>query len=163
MPAYAYYTPAESRQQLDRSERQVEAMAQAVNANRSRLTTPDGQRFWTDWSRFKNDWRVFYEAHQSAVGASFSADAMRGLIDRYNSLESQFTQVTGVQVPQANPEDTRAAPGQVFGGGSASLNTYLMVGAGVVGLVALAVLAVAGASIARSPAARMVSNRRRRR
>lgn len=155
-PTFGLWTPAARRDQATRVNLAVTSMIQSVNQARSRIlaTGASGEQFWNDWSQFKQSWQQFYGPAMAGSGAwDLTQAALRQWTDRYNSLERRFAQATGVQ-PVATTEDTRS---------SSSATPYLMVGAGVVALIALAVIGTSIASTLRPVTSALSRNRRRRR
>ncbi len=168
MPSYAFWTRSERVAQADLLNLQVQSTARSVDASRSRLVAAGapGEQFYGEWNAWKAQWQQFYGPERSSTLGP-NPTTLRTFVDRYNSLEERFIQLSGVTPTRTTTQDTRAQPGSVFGAGGMTFNTYLLVGAGVIGVVSLAVLGTAVAATVRSPAAsaaaRLARNRHRRR
>lgn len=165
---YSFWTGSEVQNEIDRFTREVTALSNTVNSNRNALISSgsSGAQFWTDWQVFLRDWNA-YLAHRQRVGpALFGTSStsaivdLRQLVDRFNPLEDRYRSLTG-RTASSTSEDSRQPSlwTSVQSAATSGPGLLAAAGLGVVGLVAVAVIAVQ----ARSLLAPVRRNPRRRR
>ena len=169
------WNTTEVRNEIDGFSREVTATTNDINSHRNAIIAAGatGTRFWNDWQIFVRDLDAYRASHPRsgipAINTAYTTyiAALVPLVDRYNDLETRFRSLSGV-ARSSSPADTRAgsvwsrlttAAQDAAGSGPGLL---LAAGLGVVGLVAVAVIATQARAFA-SPALAMRRNSRRRR
>lgn len=168
MASYSVWTADERSDQLNRFFEAVQSTDRDVQSHHNPIINAGaaGTRFWTDWSTFLREYNSFQNRVNAAGswGISTGSDAilteLRGFVDRYNALDARFRAISGVAAT-TTALDSRSEgfslPGSSVLGTGGSIGVMLLVGAGVIGLVALAVVATQARGIARA----VTGNRRR--
>lgn len=168
MANYSIWTGSELMDEVRRFGNEISGTNGDITTNRNALISAgsEGTRFWNDWQIFMRDWAA-YQAMIAREGpptlGTTSPTNLRGLVDRYNTLEQRFRSMTGI-AGTARSGDTRSAGLlSVFRdsplGTGGTLALFAAGGLGVIALVSLAVLATQ----ARAITAPLRRNRRRRR
>jgi hypothetical protein len=170
MASYSVWTADERSDQLNRFFDAVQATDRDVQSHHNPIIRAgaEGTRFWTDWSTFLREYNSFQNRVNAAGswGISTSSDAilteLRGFVDRYNALDARFRALSGVAATTTSLDSRSegfSLPGSSVLGTGGSIGLMLAVGAGVIGLVAVAVIATQARGIARA----VTANKRRRR
>jgi hypothetical protein len=151
MASYSIWTADERSDQLNRFFDAVQATNGNVSSHRNSIIAGGvaGTGFWTAWQVFMRDYDAFTQRVNRAgsTGLSTSSDAilveLRGFIDRFNDLEARFHSLSGVSAPPQS--DTRSQgfslPFSSVLGTGGSIGLMVAAGVGVVGLLAVAVIA----------------------
>lgn len=161
------WTGPEVRDEIARFSREVTSLNNDVNTHRNALIASgaQGSQFWTDWQVFLREWNA-WAARDHAVlwGASFTGpiSELRRFVDRFNPLESRYRSTTGI-VPSSSSADSRPPSWWSSVQSAATSGPGLMVaaGIGVVGLVAIAVIATQARTML-APVRRNPRRRKRR-
>jgi len=171
MADYSIWTVAERTDQLNRFFDAVAATSADIDRNHNPIIAAgtSGTRFWTDWQTFKREYDAFTRRVNAAGswGISSSSDPilveLRSFVDRYNALDTRFRNLSGISAVLTAGDSRPAGFSLPFSstlGTGGSIGVMLAAGAGVIGLVALAVIATQARGIVR--VASMTHNRRRR-
>jgi hypothetical protein len=170
MADYSIWTANERSDQLNRFFDAVQSTDADVQGHHNPIIQAGatGTRFWPDWSTFLREYNSFQNRVNAAgsTGISTGSDAilteLRGFVDRYNSLDARFRALSGVTATTTSLDSRShgfSLPGSSVLGTGGSIGLMLALGAGVIGLVAVAVIATQARGIARA----VTGNRRRRR
>lgn len=169
MADYTAWTSAEVRDEINRFTNEVNGTNSDVGTHRNALIAAgaDGTRFWNEWQVFLRDWAAYQASTRGGVtGGVFSSAVtnLRTLVDRYIVLDGRFRTMTGV-APTGRSGDSRPTSwwSQATEAAGSAPGLLLAAGLGVVGLIAVAVIATQARAFAQPALSAMRRNTRRRR